>query len=543
MKAEERKINQILTEQICYKIPSYQRPYSWEKENVQQLLEDIQEAHQNEDVEYFIGSLITIERKEDQLYDVVDGQQRLTTLNIILARFKEHISNPAIKLDLQNRLLPEDPFEEVATPPRLTLRKRDQDFFLKYVLKAQSLDDGKLKKLEKPQRHLIENAAVVDEFCSEKTEDELKALTKYILKSVYVVFVTTNSFKSAYRLFNVLNARGLPLSNADLIKNSLFSRLQNHTVQSDELEQNWLSLENTVTIEQLDPFFRHYRNAITGIRAKSGLHEEIEALLDVKANPIDPLQFLENAIDSAEQYQRIRTADFEDSQALRALHSLHRVNYDEWIPALLCFLTHKVDNLSETEFIILMEKITIQNWVRRLGRAARLTIYYRLIRAILESKTADDIRTIFSSEAKNDEFMQLLQGDIYTQPFAKAVLMRLEEGDKDESVIKTYKGLITIEHILPQSLKEPYWKERFTPEQHQTWIHKLGNLTLLAGRKNYAAQAKPFPDKKTRYQKKLDKVSFDMTKAVCVKDHWTLADLEARQTELITLAESIWFIQ
>src|SRR5690348_5347018 len=92
MKAEERTISNILTEQFSYEIPPYQRPYCWEQENVQQLLEDLWEAYTAKDNEYFIGSLITIERERDRRYEVVDGQQRLTTLNLIFARLRDRIS-------------------------------------------------------------------------------------------------------------------------------------------------------------------------------------------------------------------------------------------------------------------------------------------------------------------------------------------------------------------------------------------------------------------------------------------------------------------
>ncbi len=218
------------------------------------------------------------------------------------------------------------------------------------------------------------------------------------------------------------------------------------------------------------------------------------------------------------------------------------MQYDEWIPALLCFLINKVENISEAEYIILLEKITIQNWVRRLGRAARLTIYYKLIRAILDGKTGDDLRQIFREEADNQEFSQLIKGEIYTKPFANAVLLRLEEGDKDDSVIKTYTGLVTIEHVLPQSRAEEYWQERFVEEEHQKLVHTLGNLTLLSGRKNYKAQNKPFPDKKKRYEEKHSKVSFDMTKFVCEQNDWTKDIIEQRQKDLVALAESIWHI-
>src|SRR5271166_158824 len=104
MKAEERNIGKILTEQICYEIPPYQRPYSWKTENVQQLLEDIWEAYEANDTEYFIGSLITIEKEKDLRYEVVDGQQRLTTLNLIFARLRDHVTAAAAKAALGKRI-------------------------------------------------------------------------------------------------------------------------------------------------------------------------------------------------------------------------------------------------------------------------------------------------------------------------------------------------------------------------------------------------------------------------------------------------------
>lgn len=137
MRAEERTISKILTEEICYQIPPYQRPYSWEAENVQQLLDDIWEAYGQQENEYFIGSLITIERQTDRLYDVVDGQQRLTTLNLILARLRDRLSHEAAKVELGKRILPRNVLTGQAEAPRLLLRDRDRVFFRKHVLDAQ----------------------------------------------------------------------------------------------------------------------------------------------------------------------------------------------------------------------------------------------------------------------------------------------------------------------------------------------------------------------------------------------------------------------
>lgn len=241
MKAEERTISKILTEQICYEIPPYQRPYSWEKENVQELLEDLWEAYTEKDSEYFIGSLITIERERDRRYDVVDGQQRLTTLNLIFARLRDKITDEAAREELGKRILPRNVLTGEAETPRLVLRKKDQTFFRKYILESHPFDTiQKRSEMEKPQRHLLENLEAIDGFLNGKDQQQLKLFANYILTKVYVVFVNTDSVKSAYRLFNVLNARGLPLSNADLIKNTLFSILEGQADLSVELEERLL---------------------------------------------------------------------------------------------------------------------------------------------------------------------------------------------------------------------------------------------------------------------------------------------------------------
>jgi hypothetical protein len=540
MKAEERTISNILTEQICYEIPPYQRPYSWEKENVQQLLDDIWEAYTEKDSEYFIGSLITIERERDRRYDVVDGQQRLTTLNLMLARMRDRITDDAVKADLGKRILPRNVYTGEAETPRLLLRKKDQHFFRKHVLEAQVLSDKDRDDLEAPRRHLVENGEVVDAFCQPKTQQELKLFANFVLSRVYVVFVTTYSWQSAYRLFNVLNARGIPLSNADLIKNTLFGLLGTQANRSDELEERWLELEEELGIERLDSFFGHHRTSVAAAKARGSLHEEIEPL--IRAHAGGPFSFIETVICSAENYMRVIEGEFKDARAMRALRSLRRVEYDEWIPPLLAFLNQPVADLPTEEFVELLEKITMQNWVRRLGRTARLTAYYQLISAIKTGKTADEVRQVFRNNAQNTEFMGLLGGDLYSKPFDAAVLLRLEEASQDESVTKSYNGSLTIEHVLPQALKDDYWKTRFTPEEHGNWLHRMGNLAMLCGRKNYKAQYYAFDQKKKIYSDRNQKVSFDLTKEICDQAEWTLATIKTRHERLLKLAEQTWTI-
>ena len=541
MKAEERTISKILTEQICYEIPPYQRPYSWETEHAEQLLQDMWDAYEGNELEYFIGSLITIQKQLDTLYEVVDGQQRLTTLNLILARLRDRIEDPASQAYLGNRILPKNVLTGEAEKPRLSLRAKDQAFFRRHVLDGQPLPDGEVSRLSEPQRHLAENMQAVDALLADKDEASLRQFANYLLTKIYVVFVNTDSFRSAYRLFDVLNARGMPLSNADLIKNALFDKLTDGESQAQDLEDHWTGLEGIIGIDNLDTFLGHLRTAITAAKAREDLSKEFEPIIKVQAK--DPFAFLESLTASARNYDRIKQREFKDPQALRSINALHRVRYDDWIPPLLAFLRQPVLGMSEAEFLDLLERITMQNWVRRLGRTKRLTVYFQVINVIKESKSPEEIRAVFRANANNDELLTLLKSDVYGLPFAQAVLLRLEEAGQDDSVTKTFGGTISIEHVLPQALKDSYWQERFTPDQQQKWLHRLGNLTLLSGPKNSKAQFSSFPEKKRVYEERNKMVSFDMTKAVCLKNDWTEEIIQDRQDSMVEMAWKIWKIE
>ena len=505
------------------------------------MLQDVEEAYTSKDKEYFIGVLITIERITNELYEVVDGQQRLTTLNLIFARLREKIENADAKQEIGKRILPRNPLTGETETPRLMLRKRDQTFFRDHVLEAKAFDAAKLDEVDAPKANMIRNMATVDSFLKDRSQEWLKLFANYILQTVYVVVVKTDSFQSAYRLFNVLNARGLDLSNADLIKNHLFSKLTEHDPKRDELEELWVELEETAEIEKLDAFLSNHRTTLVAEKAQKSLAEEFETIIVNDKNP--PIDFVKGLIASARNYDKISEAEFTDTAALRSLAALKRVTYDEWVPALLAFLNRPVAGLSEADFLGLLERITMQNWVRRLGRAKRNTIYYRLISAINKGETGDQIKKIFRDNANNTEVFSLLGSDVYGLSSAQAILLRLEEGMQDGSVTKTYGGRMTIEHVLPQALKEAYWTDRFTPEQHKQYLHKLGNVTLLCGKKNTKAQYFAFPKKKEIYLKRNEKVSFDMTKEICDEADWKPEQIEARQKRLLEIAEKLWKIE
>ncbi|WP_082514187.1 HNH endonuclease family protein [Methylobacterium sp. Leaf465] len=189
-----------------------------------------------------------------------------------------------------------------------------------------------------------------------------------------------------------------------------------------------------------------------------------------------------------------------------------------------------------------IEKITMQNWVRRLGRTARLTVYYQLIGAIHDKLSGDEVRLLFKNAASNEEFMQLLGSEVYGASFAHAVLLRLEESAQDISVTNSFHGSLTIENILPKAMKDEYWIRRFGPDEHLRWLNRLGNLAMLSGSKNSRAQYYDFDRKKGIYNYANQQVSFDLTKEVCAESEWNISAIQKRHQRLLELAGATWSI-
>lgn len=288
MKATEQTIQDIITENKIYVIPPYQRPYAWGDKESSQLIQDLEEAINSKQKEYFIGSLITIEIDEDTKFEVIDGQQRLTTLSIIFSVLRSMITDPAAKEDLQKRILPVDVYTKQTESPRLLLRKQDQEFYSSVILNG---EDYSNLELTDPQERMIESLNAIKTHLSQFEQKRLLELARFLLRNVFVVLVRANSMASAFRLFNVLNARGLPLQNSDLIKNKLLEKAEKVNFPSEKIIQAWEKLEDILKTTELDPFLSHHRTAITAVKAEKGIFDEYVSIMD---NPKFKLQeFLE----------------------------------------------------------------------------------------------------------------------------------------------------------------------------------------------------------------------------------------------------------
>lgn len=539
MEAAEKKLNEVLTEGHIFQIPDYQRPYSWEEKHIEQLLEDLKEAFDRNDEEYFIGALILIKGDKTH-HEVVDGQQRITTLTIVLSVIRDLLTDAVQKNHVQQRLLPQNPLNKKISGPRLVVRSQDRAFFQDAILMGKEYDEE--SELSDSQTNMLRNKKYAQEFFKNYSQTKLADFVTFLENNVWIVWVAAVDKKSAFRMFNVLNARGLPLSNGDLIKNFLYGELQKNEHLQVAIKDAWDELEDIIGLKEMDTFLGHYRTSHQANKADKTLYEEFETLYKKLDESAD--DFARTLVSAAGIYKRILDNQLAGGNSVkRSIVSLQRVSYDEWIPPLLAFLEQKVKGITLEEYLGNLEKITYQNWIRRLGRAKRNTIYYQLINQIRKNKPAAAILETFKENSNNKELSSFLDGELYRMPYAKAVLMRLEDAEQDDSVAKIYSSTISVEHVLPQTPTDKYWLKRFDEVKAKELVHKLGNLTLLSGKKNSSAQNYDFKKKKAVYEKKNDKVSFDMTKKVIEQDDWNEEIILNRQKKMVSTALKIWSIK
>jgi len=571
MEAKEYKILDILTENKKYIIPSYQRPYSWNAEQAEQLIRDIHESFLEESEEYFIGSLICIDKGKNE-YEIVDGQQRLTTLSLIFAKVRDLISNEKIKSDIQKRILPIDVFSDRPQEPRLKIRKKEEDLYNNYILQGNKDYLPEEKNRTHTEALFVHNFQTIGEYIDKEImkEDELKNLTKYILENVYIVLVKTENFASSYRLFNVLNTRGLSLKQSDLLKNRIFEIAETHNktnktqtknhISSNKIEQYWEEIEDIVGIEKMDEFLilheisrkRNRNKAVAVSKISEHFSEQIEKeKSENDGYSGDVIEFVLELKKSAENYHKIVSKSF-DNNIYRIFQCLDNL-YPEWIPPMLAFLNkagQKSSKLSLDDFekfVVVFEKCYLHRWFSKFTKSQREVICYDAVANINTDLDLDRIFEKLKYYASNDNFLTYIKGDIYEpnsnrMKLVRYVLLRIDQEMQDSSVSKTYHDKITIEHILPQSMKDQYWQDRFSGQEHSDWVNKLGNLTLINGYKNSKAQNDNFYKKMDIYKEKNKRPSFDIAKDVLDYSEWNLSNLQKRHDSLLKIATNIWLV-
>ncbi|OCA81264.1 DUF262 domain-containing protein [Pseudobacillus wudalianchiensis] len=560
IEAKEILFKDLFGSKFAFKIPGYQRQYSWEKDQLEQLFEDIKEAMELKEDSYFLGSVIlqVIDQKSDNsgMYDVVDGQQRLTTLTILLAVMRDLITNPKAKTTLQSKIYQEaDPYEDKPETVRLRVRDRDYSFFKKYIL-----EEGGTKltvnepDLTESQDRMTKAIHIFSEkFLENGQLDEqlVDNMIHFILNKCMFVYVKTGTFTSAFRLFSILNDRGMPLSNADLLKSTNLGAI----AETERLHyQNlWEAMEEELGREELEKLLGYIRLIFVKEKARKTIQEEYEEKIFAKNPDFRGKQFIEYVKQFADIYREkvlnadIQTTDKEIAVKYHGLLTLMRdfIPSSDWIPVLIHFI-QKFQSPNEIySFLRVLERKFVMSWIKGITPTGRVTEVVKMIQAVDNASDPNDVakEKIFqTSEDYKAVKINIQVDDLYKKKYAKYLLLRLDMSlNENANVKKSYTGVISVEHILPQNPSEgSSWRQDFTEEERKAWTNRLGNLVLLSRKKNSSANNREFPIKLQKYFSN-GITDFELTKDLKKFQQWTVKECESRHEDLIDRLMAIYF--
>ena len=349
---KEYQISQIFSSAFDFHIPSYQRPYAWGTEEASTLFEDLYGFYKSErsDENYFLGSTVLIKEEDKPRADVIDGQQRLTTLTILLSVLTTHFSQAEILSDYKSYLRePGRPSQGLAASPRLHLREKDQPFFEKYIQEFRlqellALDKASLAT--ESQKHILENAEIFEKKIHDKamTEEELLKFGSFFLMRCFLVVVSTPTQKSAYRVFSVMNNRGLDLLPIDIIKADVIGKIDES--QQDSYTQKWEELEIDATRNGFNDVISHMRMIFIKAKAKKTVLEEFSESILPRFNPAD---LIDNYLTPyTEAYCILKKKDYiatrNAEQVNNYLYWLNKIDNSDWMPTAIKFFAGKKDD-------------------------------------------------------------------------------------------------------------------------------------------------------------------------------------------------------
>ncbi len=537
--------------------------------------------------DYFCGSLVLIAIGTDsatnaKTYDVVDGQQRLSTF-ILLAKvlatlYNNEVSNNKTSRDFLEKSLGDTDGEKRKRLTFNTIGLNAKDDFQDALdffddLDASKGENSKSNDPSKGKNNYLKNAICLKNYLKEKEIENINAFIKWLYFKVVFIKTTCPNISMALRIFSVLNARGLPLHAIDIFKAELLKKLANKKDQEEfvfrfnALRQKCSGNESKFpkrkenkreknAAEILFSWYLAYLNPVTsGKSMEERLADQFERLNK------PPLEYFKGVEDFYNAYCKV--LEMQDWHA----HLLSYLASDFWRIILCTSILHHYSDQDIEALKELLVKFYYQNWVATREEPKKQT-NCNIIKALKENKSVESIASIVKEYLDYHKITQdfkknLQDSKLYEQhkrssktSWLRPILILVEYSMSDDPKPKRIqKDDYHIEHILPQK-PEPssQWVKDFSEEERELYTHSLANLTLLGGKKNTKALSQvlnqDFKEKKEIYMGKpitLDNkktfrvmTCYKMTIDIAHKyTEWTPKSLEKRKEELIKIIESV----
>ena len=511
-----------------FKVPDYQRSYSWQDDQVEQLWEDIYNSYiDNKDREdkenYFLGSVVTVKAQKNQkeyknYQDIVDGQQRLTTLMILFCVVRDLYPNinEGKKYSMKKEQL-EKRIKDDYNTERLRVGHEDNGKFEEIILKK-----GAIKNLaKKPSKKQLSKNKAEDNFKNtacifkQKLEEclaekkDIGKIIDYLCNNVTMIMITCESQPFAIKLFQILNDRGLDLTVSDLVKACLMQKISQDKNKRDQFKNDWNSVKgkaegiDNLTLDELLTLYVYYHKKKN---PEKSTNDEFEDL--VKKGKTFP--FTEDSTVIINDFKKFcelcdKNLNYNkeyDNQYDKTMYSLHYLPWKmHWRAILLTALME--DYPDYPKLLKALRKFYYTYWIAGYTLNKVKTISFEIIQDIKDAKSFDEIQKRIDNKMEKDKAkvkaIDNLKDEVGFEKWIKPLLLMINYNLAEESIgfIKLDKRL-HLEHILPQKYKNKW--PHITKEVADKYIESIGNLTLVSGKKNMVASDSNFEEKVKVYR-------------------------------------------
>lgn len=496
-----------------YTVPSYQRHYVWESDNVNDMLDDFASNYiEHAKEEYFLGSYIIQSKSNNN--DLLDGQQRITTLFLLFAFLRDYAgSSEDVKVNCVDLIFQKaNKIKQIPERIRLSyeIRGNVRKFIEEYLMTPGSItqhwDDIVKKANDKKECTSIQrmcNALVCyNEFFTYNKEIDLDSFLIFILNNVVMIYISADSLEDAFRLFSVMNDRGQKLSNADILKSSNLEKIEDGS-EMNEYAREWENMQEDLG-NDFDRFLAYVRTMLLKKRQKTNLLDEYEKQIFKAGKIKQGKDFFNYVFRAYEDYNKlINLAGNEDTEYCSLIRILIEcMPSTDWIPVILAYGRKFGDN-GLLEFSQKVACKNIADAVCGKSPSYRIDHLNSIIHLIEESGKPSDVLDAQGYYSFNEHvFMANIQSEIYGRRYTYALLMLLEYKYKDKSEWKDF-GTTSIEHILPRNPKTTsQWVKDFSEEQRSYYTHRIGNLCLIGRRKNSSLGNLDYQEKLKKYFEK-----------------------------------------
>jgi len=541
-----------------YRVPPYQRDYSWSEEQWEDLWNDIYELRVSPDDRHYMGALV-VEGKSDRELLIIDGQQRMATLSILAlavigklgtmaARGLDPEANTERAGELRNRFLGEKDPASLIENSRLLLNETDNAFYQDYVVQLRPpLNPRGLPKSNRLLYGCLQYFAKrLDEVDALRDDGAALArlLSETAARQLLFILITVDDDLNAYIVFETLNARGLELTTTDLLKNYLFSRVQ---VQADleALQRRWRALIATIGQERFPEFLRYH---LLCEQPKIRSQRLFKLVRDRARTPADVFSLLTALEGRAELFAALSDPNHgywvERSDARPFIRELNLFRVRQMTP--LLFATW--EKFSPENFVNVLRLVSVLSFrytvVSGLNTNTLEPIYHEAAKAVLDNRAItpsgvfERLKPIYVDDNKFLQDFAILAADTGGQrnKLAKYILARLET-DASNRAIDADTDPGTIEHILSENPSDD-WAQHFRRDLWEGTVYRLGNLTLLESGLNRRVGNSPYLEKVNVYVQSV----YDLTRQIpeIAPQEWNLDLLNERQRRLARRAVHLW---